>query len=52
MITMCPRTDRHLTYMIDIVLTTEFAIAAGGAMTGADPGHQVVHCGALAGVAT
>ena len=24
MITMCPRTDTHLTYMIDIALTTEF----------------------------
>jgi hypothetical protein len=31
MITMCPRTDSHLTYMIDIALTTEFAITAGGA---------------------
>jgi hypothetical protein len=27
---MCPRTDTHLTYMIDIALTTEFALAAGG----------------------
>jgi hypothetical protein len=26
----CPRTDTHLIYMIDIALTTEFAIAAGG----------------------
>ena len=27
----CPRTDSHLTYMIDIVLTMEFTLAAGGA---------------------
>jgi hypothetical protein len=27
---MCPRPDTHLTYMIDIALTTEFAIHAGG----------------------
>ena len=27
---LCPRTDAHLTYMIDIALTTEFALAAGG----------------------
>jgi hypothetical protein len=26
----CPRLDTHLTYMIDIALTTEFAIHAGG----------------------
>ena len=25
-----PRSDSHLTYMIDIALTTEFAITAGG----------------------
>jgi hypothetical protein len=25
-----PGTDTHLTYMIDIALTTEFAITAGG----------------------
>jgi len=31
MITMCPRSDAGLTYMINIVLTTEFALAAGGA---------------------
>ena len=31
MIMMCPRTDSHLTYMIDIALSTEFTIAAGGA---------------------
>ena len=38
MITMCPRTDTHLTYMIDIALTTEFALATGGARlsSGAD----------------
>ena len=30
MIMMCPRTDTHLTYVIDIALTTEFALAAGG----------------------
>jgi len=24
---MCPRTDSHLTYMIDIALTTEFILA-------------------------
>jgi hypothetical protein len=29
--TMCPRPDTHLTYMINIVLTTEFPIPAGGA---------------------
>jgi len=23
---MCPRTDTHLTYMIDITLTTEFVL--------------------------
>jgi hypothetical protein len=28
---VCPRTDSYLTYMIDIALTTEFAITAGGA---------------------
>ena len=28
---MCFRTDTHLTYMIDITLTTEFTIPAGGA---------------------
>jgi hypothetical protein len=28
---VCPRTDTHLTYMIDIALTTEFAITVGGA---------------------
>jgi hypothetical protein len=27
---MCPRLDTHLTYMINIVLTSEFAISAGG----------------------
>ena len=35
----CPRTDSHLMYMIDIALTTEFAVTAGGArcpVTGAD----------------
>jgi hypothetical protein len=31
MITMCPRPDTHLTYMINIALTTEFALDAGGA---------------------
>lgn len=31
MITICPRTDTHLTYMIDIALNTEFAITADGA---------------------
>jgi hypothetical protein len=31
MIAMCPRTDTHLTYMINITLTMEFALAAGGA---------------------
>ena len=30
MITMCPRSDLQLTYMIDIALTMEFAISAGG----------------------
>ena len=28
---LCPRVDTHLTYMINIVLTTEFAIPGGGA---------------------
>ncbi len=28
---MCPRTDTHLTYMIDILLTKEFTIPSGGA---------------------
>ena len=27
---LCPRPDTHLTYMIDIALTTEFAITTGG----------------------
>ena len=27
----CPRADTHLTYMIDIALTTEFSLAAGRA---------------------
>jgi hypothetical protein len=27
----CPRLDAHLTYMINIALTTEFAITAGDA---------------------
>jgi len=27
---MCPRSESQLTYMIDIVLTMEFAISAGG----------------------
>ena len=31
MITLCPRSELQLTYMIDIALTTEFAITAGGA---------------------
>jgi hypothetical protein len=30
MITMCPRTDSHLTYMINIALTTEFMLEVGG----------------------
>jgi len=29
MIAMCPRSGTHLTYMIDIALTTEFAISGG-----------------------
>jgi len=28
---LCPRPDTHLTYMIDIALTTEFSLAVGGA---------------------
>jgi hypothetical protein len=28
---MCPRTDTHLTYMIDIALTTEFVLPPRGA---------------------
>jgi len=31
MIAMCPRTDTRLNYMINIALTTEFLLAAGGA---------------------
>jgi uncharacterized metal-binding protein YceD (DUF177 family) len=31
MIMMCPRTNTHLNYMIDIALTTEFTIPAGDA---------------------
>jgi hypothetical protein len=31
MITMCPRTDPHLTYMINITLTTEFVRLPRGA---------------------
>ena len=31
MITMCPRTDMHLTYMINITLTTEFVLPPHGA---------------------
>jgi hypothetical protein len=27
----CPRRESHLTYMIDIALTTEFTLVAGGA---------------------
>jgi hypothetical protein len=30
MIAMCPRSESQLTYMIDIALTMEFAISAGG----------------------
>jgi hypothetical protein len=26
---MCPRGDTHLTYMINIILTTEFALYGG-----------------------
>jgi hypothetical protein len=54
MITMCPRSDSHLTYMIDIALTTQFAITAGevrrpeqiirwstaGAVAGGDDEHE------------
>jgi hypothetical protein len=29
MITMCPRTESHLTYMIDIALNTEFVLDGG-----------------------
>jgi hypothetical protein len=29
MITMCPRTESHLTYMIDIALNTEFVLDDG-----------------------
>jgi hypothetical protein len=29
MIAMCPRSDSHLTYMIDIALTTECALGGG-----------------------
>jgi hypothetical protein len=31
LMTVCPRSDSHLTYMIDIALTTEFSLATGGA---------------------
>jgi hypothetical protein len=40
MITPCPRSESHHTYMIPIALTTEFVLEAGGgrwAVTGADP---------------
>jgi hypothetical protein len=30
MVTMCPRTDSHLMYMIDIALTAEFVLEVGG----------------------
>jgi hypothetical protein len=30
MITMCPRSDSDLNYMIDIALTAEFMLAAAG----------------------
>jgi hypothetical protein len=30
-VSTCPRTDTHLTYMIDIALTTEFSLSADGA---------------------
>jgi hypothetical protein len=34
---MCPRTDTHLTYMIDIALTTEFSLGRWRcSMNGAD----------------
>ena len=39
MLAMCPRRDTHLAYMIDIALTTEFSLAAGGAMSG---GNRVI----------
>ena len=29
MITLCPRSDSHLTHMIDIALTTEFVLDGG-----------------------
>ena len=28
---LCPRSDTHLTYMIDIAVAMEFAIPSGGA---------------------
>jgi len=31
MITMCPRTDTHLTYMTNITLNTEFVVPPRGA---------------------
>jgi hypothetical protein len=31
MITMCPRADTDLTYMIDTALTMEFSLGADGA---------------------
>jgi hypothetical protein len=30
LIMMCPRSDTHLTYMINIALTKEFSLAADG----------------------
>ena len=38
-------TDTHLTYVIDIALTTEFAIAAGGAQRPEETGDQRVDRG-------
>ncbi len=34
----CPRTDSHLTYMINITLTMEFTIHVRGELTEADDG--------------
>jgi len=45
---MCPRTDTHLTYVIDIALTTDFSLALAVRDERRGPDHQVVDCGCRA----
>jgi hypothetical protein len=47
----CPRPDTHLTYMMDIALTTEFTIPARVLDDRGRSGHQVVHRRTGAGAA-